>query len=629
MPDANGHKDAARRRAGGDEKPHAPAPKRAAAHEPATKEPATRGSHGPAGGRGEKAGTAPPHADAAIVYLPPLGATVGGSIQDLATRIAAVLDGSDEEATHKYFVEDSEQSARFGRKRPKATCQSVAVVKKSNDDRSSMDIYEFDYSTSFSERFDRKSTLAKSLSLLGTVGMNLGRLTASLVAGRSKAQKTLRTAGILVMLALLTLMVVYYVHGPTEKWVWLPLAMGALTLVLFAGLVFALYKKAASAPVGGAGLAGCAAVGAGILIVEKSSTDTFLHAMGYAATAIGLLCLVYVTLKAANSDLGQRVQLLIGGLLIIVMASYGLILLGAVGTQAWSYFDKGKDPGVVHATADPLTGIALALSAFGVTFVPKKARRRLNDLATQALGAVRYLAMGEGRDAEVGRLYELIEYLSERGYKSIDLVAYSFGSIVALDAIYPASGAEPPRRVVENVGKLVTIGCPAKTVGTFWPHFWEGRATAWNHTWINVYSPYDVLSSRLTTAPPANDRSAPAGVDPKIWLTPKDPGAPVPQPTSELVFNSGPSTADMSPGQQVLLGGLRAHANYWDRPFDDDRGAVALFAQQWGGHGWGAGGQPGTRPRKVAAAEVAGRHHAGADGERPDPAEKTELARKP
>ena len=70
----------------------------------------------------------------------------------------------------------------------------------------------------------------------------------------------------------------------------------------------------------------------------------------------------------------------------------------------------------------------------------------------------------------------LLEHLAEKEevrYRRLDVVAYSFGTIVAIDAFFPLQGR--PSRVFQDVETLGTIRCPFDLVRTFWPGYLDNR----------------------------------------------------------------------------------------------------------------------------------------------------------
>ena len=209
----------------------------------------------------------------------------------------------------------------------------------------------------------------------------------------------------------------------------------------------------------------------------------------------------------------------------------------------------------------------------------ERRRRAINDSASRLQGAMTCLSTGEGRVAQVGRLYALVEDLIERGYPHISIIGYSFGAISTLDAVFPV-GTVPPRGM-RRIKTIVTVGLPAKSISTLWPEYWKSRYVddgLANVRWINISSPLDVLSSDFSVGESAGRSPRPS---PPWKITPSDssPAAAPPKPEDET-YNSGPPTHGLKPWQILLLAGLRAHANYWPREFDGDRGAVAMFGKQ-------------------------------------------------
>lgn len=576
----------------------------------------------------------------AIVYLPHLGHGDISTTEDLATRLSCALGGTHDEVT--YEARDASATIRYGERRPKNSAKSSSVVATHVDGtKSSLDVFEFDYSTSLSEGYEGASLLSKSMRLLTTVAFNLGRLLASLVSGRTDEKRGSARVGVVMALVLTALSGAYFFPGPRDDWSFLIFAVlvAAVTTLSFG------FVLADSVRVKAISLIGAASTATGATILEWASDSDRVQAVATSLLTLGVFGLVYATLKNANPDLGQRIQLGIGFGILALFSMYGLVLLGAVITQV---IDALADEGAVHDAAarakDPLTGVALTLTAVGIAVSAKDLRRHLVNGTMHLLGAVRYLSMGDGVDVQVSRLNLLIAKLRELGYKRIDIVAYSFGSIIALDGLFPRKDCKAALQMTHLVDHLVTIGCPAMTIGTFWPHHWEGRDPSWDpppvetealatrtkkaDRWINIYSPFDVLSSKFlrldeTTKEPTQE------LDPKaaLSLCPKQslihlkdhgsadkhaeagtPPAYVPRPSREAAFPLGPSPDDLSPLQMAALQGLRAHGNYWRTPYADDLGAVALFADVWRGNDWGHTPEPPKKAVKATDARHVDKH---------------------
>jgi hypothetical protein len=96
-------------------------------------------------------------------------------------------------------------------------------------------------------------------------------------------------------------------------------------------------------------------------------------------------------------------------------------------------------------------------------------------------------------------LDELIEFISKQeANKKIHFHTYSFGSIIALDTLFPRD-AQPTKNIQSRVNLLVTIGAPYEFINNYYPNFNKNRndiMTKKMH-WINVYSLVDAFASNF------------------------------------------------------------------------------------------------------------------------------------
>jgi hypothetical protein len=153
----------------------------------------------------------------------------------------------------------------------------------------------------------------------------------------------------------------------------------------------------------------------------------------------------------------------------------------------------------------PLSQTIVVLSVLLTILIPKagKLRERVGDAAVDFLVWIDYMNVGDKRKAVLGHLYELIGYVAAQNpdddadHPEIHIVAYSFGSIVALDALVPF--ANPPADPLRHVKSLTTIATPVDLVRTYWPGYFEQRerAVSLPENWYNVFCPLDVLSSQF------------------------------------------------------------------------------------------------------------------------------------
>ena len=92
----------------------------------------------------------------------------------------------------------------------------------------------------------------------------------------------------------------------------------------------------------------------------------------------------------------------------------------------------------------------------------------------------------------------LLDYIAgKREYRYVNVIAFSFGSVVAIDNIFPAGWKPVPRTQIIN--NLVTIGCPFDLFRMMWKHYFDDRMLLPGvpSCRINVYSPLDILGSNF------------------------------------------------------------------------------------------------------------------------------------
>jgi hypothetical protein len=171
----------------------------------------------------------------------------------------------------------------------------------------------------------------------------------------------------------------------------------------------------------------------------------------------------------------------------------------------------------------------------------------------------RYFISGRGRAACTGRFHDLLEHVAEENAGPIDVVGYSMGSLVAIDALFPWRGL--PRGRGGRVRALTTIGCPFDFVRAFWPDYFEGREAGVGTRWINVYSPVDLLGSNFCDQAGAVERAT-RGINTR---------ATAPQP--------GQAAAEAAPGVNVAYDHLGRVSLSWLDAFTFE--ALVAHSQYW------------------------------------------------
>jgi hypothetical protein len=249
--------------------------------------------------------------------------------------------------------------------------------------------------------------------------------------------------------------------------------------------------------------------------------------------------------KSAHHVVQVLFALGILGLLVaymtILLVAVGHVVLQAAGTAT------GSIDGWSVSLPETVTVAGAAAAALfpGLTAT-------LIARATDYLSAILYLRLPGGSRGEIhGQLNELLEAVTERPeVRNVHIWTYSFGSLIALDALYPRAAA--PSRRYGQVSHLITIGCPFDLIRLLWPqYFVDRRVSDPQPTWLNVYSSADVLGSNFRN----NDQ--PGEADRGIELA---TGSPPAVPAPNLPYEPGMSRTLAS---VLTLNGLRAHNNYW------------------------------------------------------------------
>lgn len=190
------------------------------------------------------------------------------------------------------------------------------------------------------------------------------------------------------------------------------------------------------------------------------------------------------------------------------------------------------------------------------------------EMATEFICMIKYFSIGKNRLNLIGKFEEILEHVaeSEYDYQGVEVIAYSFGSVVAIDTIFPMKGATSTR-VAEKLDRLVTIGCPFDFINLYWKRYYEDREykSSTIESWHNVYSTTDILSSnfRLDKEEGEAQRSV-------------IPGAIVPV---NIPFNVL-SKDRYNPVRFFMLAGIKAHGMYWEDQVNSASCFTSLIAHQ-------------------------------------------------
>ncbi len=250
----------------------------------------------------------------------------------------------------------------------------------------------------------------------------------------------------------------------------------------------------------------------------------------------------------------QAVSILL--LLIVYMAFLVFALIQTV-TSLPAF--AGKTPTVTTPQ------VVVVISAMVGALFPG-IREWVSKAAVNYVSLIYYVMLGEQSQVIAGRFSSLVEYIAEKKdpiHPRIHVVAYSVGSLVALDSVFPR-GREPDARL-KLLHTLVTIGTPFDAIRSWWPNYFTNRHALHSHPgrWINIYAPADVLGSNFR-----NDINHDRATE-SVMLSDGTKG-PLPE---NIVYSVGPTLDEVSFFGLITLMGIRAHAQYWE----DTPGAASVY----------------------------------------------------
>jgi hypothetical protein len=194
--------------------------------------------------------------------------------------------------------------------------------------------------------------------------------------------------------------------------------------------------------------------------------------------------------------------------------------------------------------------------------------------SAELASTLNYLTFGENATLISGQFSALLEHLHEKDkseviYNQIHVIAFSFGSIVAMDSlfsIYPLSDR------LNSICTFVSIGSPFDIIRTYFPDYFTHRQSKPNVPahWFNIYEPADVLGSNFMDEG-RNGKSNPHG----IQMESGDERIP-----ESIRFGKPRRLEDYSLFEQLTLIGLQNHARYWVRGSVNDVSAFDLVVSR-------------------------------------------------
>ncbi|WP_138431630.1 hypothetical protein [Fodinibius saliphilus] len=223
--------------------------------------------------------------------------------------------------------------------------------------------------------------------------------------------------------------------------------------------------------------------------------------------------------------------------------------------------------------------IVIVVAALGL-FSKEDFKQMISELGKELAAAENYLSVDEKRSKIRGQFATLLEHISEKEgeglpkYDNIHLLSYSFGSIIALDSLFPNDSPLVPR--FQMVDSLTTIGTPYDFISTYWPEYFNSRMQydGVPRNWINIYMKSDVFGSNFTDSKTGET----SGIEfhPDYCLDEKSSIAP------NVNRLSGPnrSLKDYGWFNRLRLIGFKTHSQYWEGEAGFDVNSIDIVVQE-------------------------------------------------
>lgn len=281
--------------------------------------------------------------------------------------------------------------------------------------------------------------------------------------------------------------------------------------------------------------------------------------------------------RKRGKTFSEKLQVVYAGGIVTLIVSYMLILLvtaaatlgEVLSAQRGSVFGNMSNPGfefigtVFDYLLPYLKSLVVISAAFGL-FTWGSVKQIVSEASIWFVSAGRYLSTGYGRSILTGQLYALLEHVSEKGvrYRKIHIIAYSFGSVLALDALFPD---DVPSRRTRVVDTLITIGCPFDYIRTFYGEYFSYRETSDGapREWFNVYVAADVLASNFKNQGGERSRSKEQDKPHPGEQGIKLKGGSEVTPNDNVLYGSGKNLEDYKLLEKAALIGFQLHNSYW------------------------------------------------------------------
>lgn len=201
-------------------------------------------------------------------------------------------------------------------------------------------------------------------------------------------------------------------------------------------------------------------------------------------------------------------------LIFLIIACAVLLMLPATLEVITNFFENSKDakviiefkkligvndiPLITKSGIDIFSKSIVSLTALLLLIMPN-VNVLIANLATEFVCANNYMQHGVQKQLLQGNLEFLVNYISENETDcKIHFHTYSFGSILAIDYIYPF-GNKVSKNAELFCEAIITIGTPFEFIKSYYPKFYKNRKLEFGDKlhWLNIYSIADALATNF------------------------------------------------------------------------------------------------------------------------------------
>jgi hypothetical protein len=309
--------------------------------------------------------------------------------------------------------------------------------------------------------------------------------------------------------------------------------------------------------------------------------NVFWLTMSLALTLLSNFGRVLRSLRKPGKTIREKFQFLFVLLIFLVIALYMLLLILTLaatvidGVAALSGIQSSLMANLQDLTEGNLLAaaqgfhvtpkwlyymqvFAIITGAFGI-FTKFDLTNTLAAASSELASTLNYLTFGENATQISGQFSALLEHIHEKAnedvrYHQIHVVAFSFGSIVAIDSLF---SVYPTSDRLSRIHTFVSIGSPFDIIRTYFPDYFINRCTRPDTParWFNIYEMADVLGSNFLDED-RQGQTKPHG----IRMESGEERIP-----ESIRFGKPRKLEDYSLFEQLALVGLQSHTRYWVR----------------------------------------------------------------